>query len=174
MNTPNNKRRRDSKNKIEAAFIKLLQERELEDVRITDICKLAGVNRTTFYANYIDIFDLGEAVQKRLEEEVLDLYREEMEQRKASHDFLRLFYHIRENPLFYKTYFKLNSEGRMRFIGYSIEDAVARFDNRYIEYHIEFFRNGLNAVLRKWLQNDCRETPEEIYSIIVDEYKGLQ
>ena len=58
-------------------------------------------------------------------------------------------------------------------MGYRVEDAVARFNNRYIEYHIEFFGNGLNAVIRKWLENDCREAPEEIYSIIQEEYKGI-
>lgn len=173
MNTPNNKRRKESRTKIESAFIKLLQEHKLNEVRVTDICKLAGINRTTFYANYIDIYDLAEAIQKNLETQVLELYRDEWEQNSGNHDFLRLFYHIKENPLFYKTYFKLNTDGKLRFMGYRVEDAVARFNNRYIEYHIEFFGNGLNAVIRKWLENDCREAPEEIYSIIQEEYKGI-
>ena len=173
MNTPNNKRRKESKKKIENALVKLLQQHELSEISVTDMCKIAGVNRTTFYANYLDIFDLADAVQKNLEEEVLGLYQEEWEQGRSSHDFLKLFRHIKENPLFYKTYFKLNADGKLRFVEYKIEDAVARFNNRHIEYHIEFFGNGLNAVIRKWLQNDCRETPEEIFSIIVEEYNGI-
>ena len=174
MNTPNNKRRRESRRRIEEAFIRLLQDRELTEIRVTDICKLADINRTTFYANYIDIYDLAEALQKRLETEVLELYRDEWEQSSGSHDFLRLFRHIKENPLFYMTYFKLNTNGKLRFVKYRIEDAVARFGNQNIEYHIEFFGNGLNAVILKWLKNDCRESPEEIYSIIQEEYCGVQ
>lgn len=77
MNTPNNKRRKESRTKIESAFIKLLQEHKLNEVRVTDICKLAGINRTTFYANYIDIYDLAESIQKNLETQVLELYRDE-------------------------------------------------------------------------------------------------
>jgi hypothetical protein len=30
--------------------------------------------------------------------------------------------------------------------------------------------SGLNAVIKKWLENDCQETPEEINQIIKDEY----
>jgi len=174
MNTPNNKRRKESRNRIETAFIHLLQRQELYEIRVTDICKAAEVNRTTFYANYVDIYDLAEAVQKRLEEEVLALYSEEWAQGSGSHDFLKLFRHIRENPLFYKTYFKLNTGENFRFIGYSTQDAATRFQNRHIDYHIAFFGNGLNAVIKKWLQNDCRESPEEIVSIIKEEYAPWQ
>ncbi|MBE5780417.1 MAG: TetR/AcrR family transcriptional regulator [Clostridiales bacterium] len=173
MNTPNNKRRKESRNKIESEFIRMLQEQELSEITVTDICKRASVNRTTFYANYLDVYDLAEAVQTRLEEEVLDLYRDELEQKHGNKNFLKLFYHIKENPIFYKTYFKLNSSKGFRFVGYDLEFAEMRFDNRFIEYHIEFFGNGLNAVIRKWLQNDCRETPEEIFEIIKSEYNGV-
>ena len=80
MNTANNRRRRESRDRLETAFVRLLQERELPQLTVTALCKEAGVNRTTFYANYLDIPDLADAVQKRLEDEVMELYREEREQ----------------------------------------------------------------------------------------------
>ena len=43
-------------------------------------------------------------------------------------------------------------------------------NDKYIDYHIEFFRAGLNAVLKKWLYNGCLESPEEISEIIKSEY----
>ena len=171
MNTPNNKRRRESRDRIENALITLLQNRELNKISITEICSLAEVNRTTFYANYLDIYDLADAVQERLLHDVMNLYREEIEQKRSSHDFLRLFYHIKENPLVYKTYFKLNTDGKLPFMRYSLEEAFSQFDNQYMDYHIVFFANGLNAVIKKWLDNNCRETPEEIMSIIRAEYR---
>lgn len=170
MNTPNNRRRRESRKRIEDTFMQLIQHRELNEISVTEICQAAGVNRTTFYANYVDLYDLAESVQKHLEEEVRNLYQEEWEHKNSSHDFLKLFRHIQEHPLFYKTYFKLNRDGSFRFADYSIDEAASRFDSRHIEYHIAFFGNGLNAVIRKWLDNGCRETPEEMVSIIVEEY----
>ena len=56
----------------------------------------------------------------------------------------------------------------------SVDDEVLKYydniDN--IEYHIIFFKNGLNAVIKKWLQNNCKESPEEIRDIIINEYKN--
>ena len=37
---------------------------------------------------------------------------------------------------------------------------MAHFDNRFIEYHGEFFRSGITAVIRMWPAGGCRETPE--------------
>jgi len=171
MNTPNNKRRRESQRRMENAFVQLLQKKELNQVSVTDICKAAEVNRTTFYANYQDIYALAEAVKQRLESEVLDLYREEWAAERSSHDFLPLFRHIRDNQLFYKTYFALCTDGQLNVIGYDRTAAAKRFDNQHIDYHIEFFGNGLNAVIKKWLREGCRETPEEINTIILAEYR---
>lgn len=36
---------------------------------------------------------------------------------------------------------------------------------------MEFFRNGLNAIIKMWLQNGCKESPEELFEILVAEYQ---
>lgn len=169
MNTPNNKRRQDSRRRIETALVRLLQNKELAQVSVKEICAAAEVNRTTFYANYMDIYDLAEAVQKSMEETVLGLYHEEQGQAIRTHDFTKLIYHIKENPVFYKTYFKLNVGDKLRFAAYDIKDAAAYYD-RHIDYHIEFFRHGFNAVIKMWLGRDCAESPEEILEILRSEY----
>ena len=170
MNTPNNKRRRESQNRMETAFIRLLQNAELSQVTVTDICKEAGVNRTTFYANYQDVYALGEAVQKRLLEEVLSLYRDEQQLPTPSHNFLKLFQHIRDNQLFYNTYFKLCRDGELQIFGYHEGDAAAYYNGKHIDYHIEFFGHGLNAIIKKWLRGGCQESPEEMCEILESEY----
>lgn len=67
MNTPNNKRKRESVEKIEKVFIELLQSKELSQIRVSDICKKAQLNRTTFYSNYEDIYDLADSIRNKLE-----------------------------------------------------------------------------------------------------------
>lgn len=37
-------------------------------------------------------------------------------------------------------------------------------------YHIEFSKSGLNSIIKLWLINGCKESPEEIDSIIKSEY----
>ena len=102
MNTPNNRRRRESREKMEGVFVRLLQDQQLEEITVTDICKGARVNRTTFYANYQDIYGLADAVRSRLQQEVWGLFGEQNAEN-LNDPFLTLFRHIRENQLFYKS-----------------------------------------------------------------------
>lgn len=168
MNTRNNKRRRESRDRIERVFVELLQTRELDRITVTDICKRAELNRTTFYANYADVYELADSVRQTLEEQTA-LQKDGSGE---SHDYLQLFRHIRENQLFYKTYFKLGYDDQYKIIGYDTLRAKEEFDNRFIEYHCEFFRSGLTTIIKLWLNGGCRETPEEMYEIVTSEYSG--
>lgn len=170
MNTSNNARRKDSQDKIEKTFLQLIQTKELSNISVTDICKSASLNRSTFYANYLDIYDLADKVRKKLEDEVCLLYNDEITNQYSSNNFLKLFYHIKENQLFYKTYFKLGFQNNSTVFKYDTNLSKDFYDDKFIDYHIEFFKNGLNSVIKLWLKNGCTESPEEINSIIQSEY----
>ena len=172
MNTKNNCRRRESVERMEKVFMELLQTRELNEITVSDICKLCGLNRSTFYANFTDVYDLADKMRVHLEEEVNRLYESEAAHKFNSNDYLRLFRHIRVNQLFYRTYFRLDYDNQFRLKYYDIHQAQRHFDNQYIEYHVEFFRSGFNAIVRMWLAGGCRETPEEMEAIIRSEYQG--
>ena len=172
MNTKNNCRRRESVERIEKVFMELLQTRELNEITVSDICKLCGLNRSTFYANFTDVYDLADKMRVHLEEEVNRPYESDTAQKFNSNDYLRLFRHIRDNQLFYRTYFRLGYDNQFKLKYYDIHQAQRHFDNQYIEYHVEFFRSGFNAIVRMWLAGGCRETPEEMEAIIRSEYQG--
>lgn len=172
MNTKNNRRRRESIERIKKVFIELLQTKELHEITVSDICKRCELNRSTFYANYADIYELADKVGEDLEREVDLLYEAETTQSFNSNDYLKLFRHIKENQLVYCTYFKLGYDNQFKLKYYDIHQAKQHFDNQHIEYHIEFFRSGLNAIVKKWLADGCKETPEEMNEIIRSEYRG--
>ena len=44
-----------SKAAIKDAFLKLVKKKEPEDITVIDLCRKAGVNRSTFYAHYSNI-----------------------------------------------------------------------------------------------------------------------
>ena len=172
MNTPNNKRRKETRDKISKVFITLLQTKEINEISVTDICKLAKINRSTFYVNYLDIYDLVDHIGKELEQEVLFLYQEEKDTKNNSNDFLKLFKHIKENQIFYKTYFKLNMDQNFIIREYDYNLSKELYDDKYIDYHMEFFKAGLNAIIKKWLSNGCKESPETIENILKSEYQN--
>lgn len=171
MNTTNNKRRRDSKEKITKAFVELLQTREIKDITVSDIIKMTGLNRSTFYANYIDIFDLADKTRETLENEFSNLFAEYdyFNERSGA---LKMFTHIKENQLFYKTYFKLCYDEKHLISIYDPKRAEKEHIDSNLKYHIEFFRNGLNAIIKLWLSDGCKESPEEMAQVLKQEYSG--
>ncbi len=172
MNTKNNKRRRASVERIEKTFIELLQTKELSEISVSELCKRCGLNRSTFYANYVDLYALADKIKTDLEHEVFGLYEKEIAEKFNSNDYLRLFRHMRDNQLFYKTYFKLGYDEQHAVKLYDVGQAARDFGNKHIDYHIAFFRSGFNAIVKMWLAGGCQETPEEMNEIILSEYQG--
>ena len=171
MNVKNNKRRRASKEKIEKAFIELLQNRKIKEITVSDIIKITGLNRSTFYANYIDIYDLADKTREKLETDFSNLF--------ADYDYfnersgaLKMFTHIKENQIFYNTYFKLCYDEKHLISIYDANRAEKEHINSNLKYHIEFFRNGLNAIIKMWLAGGCQESPEDMAEVLKTEYRG--
>lgn len=160
--------------RIEKVFIELLQVKELNEISVSDICKRAKLNRTTFYANYTDIYGLADAIRDKLEVAVSDLYKDEITQGFNSNDYLKLFRHIKENQIFYQTYFKLGYDNNYKIITYDSNLARAHFQNKFIEYHMEFFKAGITQIIKLWLKNECTESPEDMFEIIKSEYHGRE
>lgn len=174
MNTKNNKRKRESMQKIEQVLIEFLQTKELTQISVSDICKKANLNRSTFYANYVDIYELADTIREKLEARVAELYKDEITQGFNSNNYLVLFQHIAQNQIFYRTYFKLGYDEKYKILTYDYELAQKHFGGSLIEYHMEFFKSGLTRIIKLWLQNGCKETPEEMFEVIKSEYRGRE
>lgn len=174
MNTKNNRRRRESVAKIEAAFFSLLKEKELFQIRVAEICKLAGINRSTFYAHYFDVYDLADKLRERLAAEVQEFFLREETLTFKKEDFLTLFEHIRDHQELYRFYFKLQYDRTENLKLYSAGQAgmLGSVDGEILEYHVAFFKNGLNAIVRRWLDRGCAEDPEIMCGILLREYLG--
>ena len=88
----------------------------------------------------------------------------------------RFWYNRRQEcpQFFYRTYFKLGYDEKHKILAYDYRLAEKHFHNRFVEYHMEFFKSGLTRIIKLWLQNGCRETPEEMFEIIKSEYRGRE
>ena len=56
---------------IEQAFMELREKNPLERIKIKDLCALACINKSTFYAHYEDIYALANALENKLVESIL-------------------------------------------------------------------------------------------------------
>ena len=161
--------KKESQKKIEKVFLNLIQTKEINQITVSKICELAKINRTTFYANYLDIYDLVDKVKESMILEFANIFKEQREHTKDN--YLKMFEHVKENQIFYKTYFKLNFDKDYKIIYFDKKLAEKMYNNKFIDYHCEFFKAGITAIIKMWLNNGCKESPKEILEIIESEYK---
>ena len=148
MNVKNNKRRKESQEKIERAFVEFLQTREIKDITVSDLIKETGLNRSTFYANYEDISALANSYVAEIEKQVVA-------QPHAEDEFAWIFEYILENKELFRIYFKL---------GISQKTA---------DYKTVFFRNGIYSVTKLWFEDGCIDSPQKMGEILKREYEKL-
>ena len=63
-----------SKKLIKNAFSELLQKEDIEKITVTEVVKLSGLNRGTFYAHYGNITDVLEEIEKEVTDKILSLF----------------------------------------------------------------------------------------------------
>ena len=180
MNTKGNQRAKATQARITAAFLRLLETREISKISIQELCRMADVNRSTFYAHYQDIYDLFTRMEEQMSAHMVDIfydgannaYRPFNQQR-----YTELFSYILQNRQFYQTYLK---GGRGHTINLHITEygrkmlepvwqQLSESQRRALEYRIEYFNAGINAIIRHWLHSGCRETPQELAAILAQE-----
>ena len=63
-----------------------------------------------------------------------------------------MFKNIKKNQIFYKTYFKLGFDVNYEIDYFDKDLAKQLYDNKYIDYHCKFFKAGITAIIKKWLE----------------------
>ena len=122
-----NRRIKISKRMMKEALIDLLDEKPLEKITVTEICKNADVNRSTFYAYYEDI----RALMLEIEDEVLEyvtIYAEnfnDYSDKRMLEIFEEFFDYVKENAKVFRV-------------------LVVRHDNR------SFNRRMLDTIMEKY------------------------
>ena len=105
MNIKNNKRYKSSSEKIETAFLALLLNKKYEDISISDICKQANINRSTFYAHYDDINDLIIKIESTFANSMANIFNFGL--RQTHEAFIEMFTFVEKNKFFYKAFLNI-------------------------------------------------------------------
>lgn len=122
----------------------LLQEKSLHEVEVSELCKLAQIDRSTFYAHYEDVSALANTFSEKTEEFVLAQPHDE-------EDYSWIFACIKEHPQRFTAYFKLG-----------IRDMKA-------DYKTLFLRSAVHGVAKLWFENGCIESAEKMGNLIMRE-----
>jgi len=179
MNRSNNERFQATETKIINTFISLLEENSLSDITVSELCRKCSIHRTSFYLHFQDIYNLMDAVERRLAGYYASLFESPAEQYNLGIRFQRLFAFILEHRAFYRVYWQQARDLRVLDAALSedTEDKLKRTAAGYgfqtekeLQFHRVFFKAGLAALIGYWLSRDCPETPKELGEILRKEY----
>lgn len=161
---------------IYEAYLQLLEERQSDNISITEITEKAGVSRVSYYRNYNSKIDIINDYLK----DYVEYYNKINNIDNNATDFNTHLYHIlnicKENKRLFKVLFK---------IGFELKDsnAITQKTYSYVQnkfnsdiketnkYELCFYAGAIIFVLNEWLKNDCAESIDEIYNIIVSNLK---
>lgn len=182
MNKKDNSRSRETNKRIiQAAFELLIKKQSIAKVTVREVCELAGINRSTFYAHYVDMYDLFEKVEKTMERSMTEAF---LEQVHGGSDigkcFESMFEFIREHRQFYEIYL---NEANHPTIGLARDLYQARLGNvnvsdtfgfdlfkGEINYQEDFFIGGLTAIIRRWVADGCVLSSRELLGVLGHQY----
>ena len=167
-----------TKKLLRDSLLSLMEEKPVSRISVTELCKIAGVNRGTFYSHYREPKD----VLDNMEEELFGDIGEILSTFSDARDIFRaIVMTLHRNRIACRMLISHNGD----------PECIARIEKISLNYFEEHLHNKLNidptaarylhafmfsgtvAVLREWLINDPGRSPEEIAEIITNMQTGL-
>lgn len=173
--------------KMDEAFLLLLEKKDFAYITVKELCAKAGVNRSTFYLHYETLEDLLSECTDYLNARFRDYMQ---------HDSDEFFARLKDCPLnelylitpeYLVPYLNYVKEHKRLFTAAIKNTKVLRLEETYnkmfrfvfvpilerygvsaddMEYMMTFYVQGLVAVIIRWLKNDCTDTVERLIDIM--------
>ncbi|HOV69066.1 MAG TPA: TetR-like C-terminal domain-containing protein [Clostridia bacterium] len=169
---------------IKESFIDLLEEKDISQITIKEICENADINRATFYAHYADQYDL----LRKIEDEFLDnihQYLGELDQKNNRVNPVmlaeKIFEYIKENAKLCKLLLSerggLNFQKRVMTLVYDtiINELTgnSRITKEDAEYVYSFTITGCVGIVQKWLDEDMKKSARYVAEMVIKLTTGL-
>lgn len=174
------RRVRLTKKLMKDALLELLEEKPLEKISVTDVCRAADVNRSSFYTHYQDIMQLAEDIVQDvlmlLPTESKDLY--DYSSGYTQRVLADFFDYIRENERMFRILI-------LRYDNRSFNDrlittvmdkyGVPLLGDTELErrYSYTYITNGVMGMLRSWIEEGFPISSAELAGLILQMTKGL-
>jgi len=154
-----------TKESIHQALLEILEVKTLELISISELCRMAKVNRGTFYLHYSKIEDVFEEYFKEITEDLAVSYQEPyryvsvLKTSELDPSTIRIFHHIEKYKHFYRIVF---SKKVPLTYYYLLFDAISELLSTDQE---GFHKDGLNHQLH------CAYQANAIIGMLIEWYK---
>lgn len=162
---------------LKQALISLLKEKRISQITVKELCELADVNRSTFYAHYTDIYSLLNEMENDIMTELtraLQSYVDNAEDPMMMTEKLIEFIGLKheECEVLLSAHSGLSFEKKIKrvarkFLLFDSESFLAT-DERLFDYISAYIISGSIEVVKTWLKNDRDKTPKEIAQLITE------
>jgi len=152
------------------ALIKLMDQKDFKDIKISEIAQKAGVSRMTYYRTYDSKEDILIQYFEDQSRQMLHSVSENPDL--TIYDAFRLFFSFFKDQAYLVEY--LYKAGLLKeviqrfttFVSESYDKAEERMlDQAYKVYEVNFVSGGLFLLLLSWIERGLTETPEEMARI---------
>lgn len=164
-----------SKSLIKKALAKLMHEKDLNKITVSDIIREADISRGTFYAHYPDIYSVLEQIETEELKKMINLVNKSREENSSIHDstdFLTVICkYLYDDFDYYKMLLQSSFLNNFlnRLIEVYYESTVALLlekdptkDLSEAVLYLTFTTAGAKQVIVGWLQGKINGTPEDI------------
>lgn len=161
-----------TKRLLKESILRLLREKELDKITVSELCRDAGINRATFYRHY----SIPRDVLIELEKDLYFSLRREIPRPKSSEETRqsvgKLCYFLAENMEFLRISIQCNSDADfVRFINEVFGDlsseirdvpAFRGLDAEDIKMMTLYSCGGSYFLLRHWLMGTVHKSADEV------------
>lgn len=177
MNTKNNRRSQDSVTRLSVAFLELVEKPVSQRITVRQVCERAGVNRSTFYSHFRDIYDIVENAEAVLLDELHNELHARCSDGEISIDsfFSAILEHDRKHYFFYAAIVRSDADlpalqrskaALRRYCEDVIRSQFRNADPVEMEYYTAYFQAGLHEVIHRWIKGGCRESDQQMQVLL--------
>ena len=158
------RRTRYTKSVIRDALFELLIKKPLAKITVTDICKLADINRSTFYSYYADVRSLLNHIQNELFQDVLfslstdNWFEDLLKLVDSNRDLFSVLIGPHGNTSFIRQLMYLGYDNSMRVWEKMYPNATLSA----MDYAYAYIANGSIGILENWV---CSGYKEDIHLV---------
>lgn len=148
------------------ALIKLMKEKDYNNITISEICKEAGFGRTSYYRYFTNNKD--ELILYIAKLKWIECKKNNPEE--AKDEGKLLLNHVYRNKDFFILLRKHNLNALIFEIFYNIFGRQEN-ENEILSYGKAFFAGAYFGVIYEWIVEGCKDTPDTIQTKFVDGFK---
>ncbi len=163
-----------TKKLLYATLVELMREKIFEDIKVSDICNRALINRSTFYAHYEDKYELLYDFLNDLKEEFkkeLEKNNNNLNTKEYYIELIKLFLdHVEDKKNIYMAVMENNRNSIMMdiLLGVVNDDIIKKMKTDELNTKIpcniiaKFYLGGVINLGIEWLRNDKKYSKQQV------------